>query len=34
MTERPVEVGDIVRLSFGFADRSGEDEYEIIDFRF
>ncbi|MGN6099245.1 MAG: hypothetical protein ACTHP8_23800 [Bosea sp. (in: a-proteobacteria)] len=30
MTERPVKVGDTVRLSFGFADRSGEGDYEII----
>ena len=30
MTERPLKVGDIVRLSFGFADRSGEGDYEII----
>lgn len=27
---RPIDVGDIVRLSFGFADRSGEGDYEII----
>lgn len=30
MTERPIKVGDTVRLSFGFADRSGEGDYEII----
>lgn len=30
MTERPIQVGDTVRLSFGFADRSGEGDYEII----
>lgn len=30
MTESPIEVGDIVHLSFGFADRSGEGDYEII----
>ena len=30
MTERSIKVGDIVRLSFGFADRSGEGEYAII----
>ncbi len=29
MTERPIKVGDIVRLSFGFADRSGEGDYAI-----
>ncbi len=27
MTERSIKVGDTVRLSFGFADRSGEGEY-------
>ena len=30
MIERPIKVGDTVRLSFGFADRSGEGDYEII----
>lgn len=30
MTEQPIKVGDIVRLSFGFADRSGTGEYEIV----
>lgn len=30
MTERPIKVADTVRLSFGFADRSGEGDYEII----
>ena len=30
MTERAIKVGDTVRLSFGFADRSGEGDYEII----
>lgn len=30
MTERSIKVGDTVRLSFGFADRSGEGDYEII----
>ncbi|SEG80797.1 hypothetical protein [Bosea lathyri] len=30
MTEQPIKVGDIVRLSFGFADQSGSGEYEII----
>lgn len=30
MTERPIKVGDTVRLSFGFADRSGEGDYAII----
>ena len=30
MTEHPIKVGDTVRLSFGFADRSGEGDYEII----
>lgn len=30
MTERSIKVGDTVSLSFGFADRSGEGDYEII----
>jgi hypothetical protein len=30
MIERPIKVGDIVRLSFGFADRSGQGDYEIV----
>jgi len=30
MTEQPIKVGDIVRLSFGFADRSATGEYEIV----
>ena len=30
MTERPIKFGDTVRLSFGFADRSGEGAYENI----
>lgn len=30
MIERPITVGDIVRLSFGFADRSGEGDCEIV----
>lgn len=30
MTERSIKVGDTVSLSFGFADRSGEGDYDII----
>lgn len=30
MTGQPIKVGDIVRLSFGFADLSGTGEYEIV----
>lgn len=30
MTQQPIAVGDIVRLSFGFADQSGAGEYEIL----
>lgn len=30
MTERIIKVGDIVNLSFGFADRSGEGDYEVF----
>ncbi len=30
MTGQPIKVGDIVRLSFGFADLSGAGDYEIV----
>lgn len=30
MTGQPFKVGDIVRLSFGFADLSGTGDYEIV----
>jgi len=30
MIERTIKVGDIVRLAFGFADRSAEGDYEIV----
>lgn len=30
MSGQPVAVGDIVRLSFGFADLSGTGDYEIV----
>ncbi|CAN7656217.1 hypothetical protein LJR090_001489 [Bosea sp. LjRoot90] len=28
--QRSIELGDVVRLSFGFADQSGSGEYEIV----
>jgi hypothetical protein len=30
LIQRPIEPGDIVRLSYGFADRSGTGEYEVV----
>uniref|UniRef100_A0A9E8A2V5 Uncharacterized protein n=1 Tax=Bosea sp. NBC_00436 TaxID=2969620 RepID=A0A9E8A2V5_9HYPH len=30
MIERSIKVGDIVRLEFGFADRSAEGDYEVV----
>ncbi|AZO76678.1 MULTISPECIES: hypothetical protein [unclassified Bosea (in: a-proteobacteria)] len=28
--QRSIKLGDVVRLSFGFADQSGSGEYEIV----
>jgi len=28
--ERPIALGDVVRLSFGFADLSGSGEYKVV----
>ncbi|HEV7335107.1 MAG TPA: hypothetical protein VGO06_03990 [Bosea sp. (in: a-proteobacteria)] len=30
VTQRSIEPGDVVRLFFGFADRSGAGEYEVV----
>lgn len=30
MTQRSIKLGDVVRLSFGFADQSGSGDYKIV----
>lgn len=30
MTQRAIKLGDVVRLSFGFADQSGAGDYKVV----